>query len=611
MTRTNSILSGFVIALIGSLTTVNASAHNFASHDAITRASVAAMHYWVEDNTEANFCPHPGDLPATPDFANYKSAVQNALAKLRTIKTGLKPVKYDIERCNGASNGKATGGYYHDDNLDKMGQIRISDFRYIVNRDYETGCALDALRGERLTKEHWRVLGSILGTLAGDVDRRDSDTRVWIKPTNAFVWGAIKDGLSEAAMVLGAIALAPFACFASLFSGGNCGDAKKWAIAYNPIDYAAGVIPGIPIDFSLGDIGLDVNGIWHFQQSEDEGSLLAFANNPSGMYYPFAGPSQIPGAIDTAVMGLTEATGVSLNARSATGVRDFGQFDEAGRAWPLWEAHALGMTEFTPLSKLAKYGVKEWDHSNHTTAEKLGYPLHAFADATFPQHIANTTGWGHRPMEDAMNNLRGDTLQFETYSDMFRDCHSPVDIILKGYEHWQYSNLGFGGHVNVEEEVESLALEARHWVDSHSGIWSDSASDDYLVNNVKWSIKSYTNERYDDHGMTLTQFSRPLELASSGAVIAFLVDAGLHATSTTVDTSTTCGTGSYFVHGEGCKAGSGSACYLPKVDEIAVTSSKETTSTCALANQPCITATDCCSNDCRPTGCYEDTPAME
>jgi len=36
--------------------------------------------------------------------------------------------------------------------------------------------------------------------------------------------------------------------------------------------------------------------------------------------------------------------------------------------------------------------------------------LHALADASFPQHIAGTTGYGHRPLEDAINEVYPDAL---------------------------------------------------------------------------------------------------------------------------------------------------------------------------------------------------------
>jgi hypothetical protein len=333
MKKIQSINVGLLAALVGSFASGTASAHDYASHEAITRAAASALHYWLEDGSTGHFCPNANDFPTDPAFRTYSQQATLALTNLRKLRTGLDPVASDTSRCNQttATDGTVTG-YYPEDNLDKIGQFRISDFRYVMASDYTKNCSLDALHGDRLKNESWRTLGSVLGIAAGNVDNRSNDTVLWIKPTNAFVWGAIKDGLSELGTVLGAVALAPFACLWSLFSSGSsCADAKKWSIKYNPIDYVAGLIPGIPIDFTGSDIGIDMNGIWHFEQTAQAGNILTFANNPSGMYYPFAGPSQVPGAVDLAIIAATSTTGVSLDAQASWGVRDFGQFDEAGR----------------------------------------------------------------------------------------------------------------------------------------------------------------------------------------------------------------------------------------------------------------------------------------
>lgn len=563
MRTSQYIYSGLLAALVGTLSTGEASAHDFAAHDAIVRAATSAMHFWVDpkDGTVANFCPNPGELPPSTDanFAEYKRQVGVALQNLPKLRTGLDPVKFDTSGCNQTTNddGSVTG-YYPEDNLDNIGQFRIEDFRYVVERNYTTGCSMTALHdytaNQRLTNEKWRTLGSVLGTVAGDVDNRSQDTVLWIKPLNAGTWGLVKDALSLGVTVIGAVLLAPFACLWSFFSGsGDCTDAKKWAIKYNPVDFVAGIIPGIPYDFT-GPDGLGINGVWHFEQTNSTGNTLTFANNPSGMWYPIAGPDLVPGALDVAIMAATSAAGVSLDARESWGVRDFGQFDEAGRYWTSWEAHALSNTEFTPVSKLAKYGVKEYNASGHMTAAKLGYPLHAFADATFPHHIANTSSWGHRPMEDAINNERAASLQFSTDNDLFNKanvCHRPVDLILEGYAWWKRYNLGqSGSHVDVEDAVESLASSTRDWVDDHSGVWSDTASLTYLVDKDD-SVASYESDTYS--GLSLADFAAPLEVHAVGATIAFLVDTGKDVANVQPDNSTKCEPGKIFYHNEGCQ----------------------------------------------------------
>gem|GEM_PF-1312134 len=576
------IYSGVLAALVASLSSGEASAHDFAAHDAIVRAATSAMHFWVEDGTTANFCPNPGELPTDADFAEYQKQVATALKNLPKLRTGLKPVQYDSSSCNQTttSDGSVTG-YYPEDNLQNIGQFRIEDFRYVVARDYEKGCGgLEGLHdypgNNRLTNEKWRTLGSVLGTVAGDVDNRTRDTVLWIKPLNAGVWGLAKDALSLGVTIAGAVFLAPVACLWSFFSGsGDCGDAKKWAIKYNPVDYAAGLIPGIPCDFTGADLGIDINGVWHFQQTNSTGNNVSFANDPAGMWYPIAGPNLIPGVLDVAIMAATSATGVSLNADESLGVRDFGQFDEADRFKTSWEAHAFSNTEFTPVSKLAKYGKQEYDASGHTVAAGLGYPLHAFADATFPHHIANTTAHGHRPMEDAINNVREISLQFTTSNDLFKGdnlCHRPVELILEGYTWWQRYHLGRpGSHVDVEDAVESLASAARDWVDDHSRVWSDTASDTYLIDKER-SIESYTVDSYS--GLTLSEFAEPLAVHAVGASIAFLVDTGKDVADVQKDPSTQCPPGKSYYYGVGCQTPP-SPTTLPPGKDVSVTGGKK------------------------------------
>src|SRR5262249_44764946 len=59
----------------------------------------------------------------------------------------------------------------------------------------------------------------------------------------------------------------------------------------------------------------------------------------------------------------------------------------------------LGHTAFSPLDNLGLYGWKRFSQNPH--ANDIAWPLHALGDAVAPHHAAATTGWGHRPFEDA------------------------------------------------------------------------------------------------------------------------------------------------------------------------------------------------------------------
>jgi len=158
-------------------------------------------------------------------------------------------------------------------------------------------------------------------------------------------------------------------------------------------------------------------------------------------------------------------------------------------------------------------------------------------------------------MEDAINNVRENSLQFSAeQGDIFDDCHRPVDLILEGYAWWMRYHLGqSGAHVDVEDAVETLAYDARDWVDRHENVWSDSASDQYLLGGKDASTKSYENDHYDPFGTTLVEFAAPMEVAAVGASIAFLVDAGKDVANVQVDPNTRCPPGLSFYHGAGCQ----------------------------------------------------------
>jgi len=609
MTRAKSTISGFATALLGTFAAANASAHNFASHDAITRAATSAMHFWPKDGTTANFCPNPGELPWTDEFIAYRNKATQALGQLRNLRTGLKPLTSPTNDCMqliAADGTVARPGYFPQDNLDKIGQFRIADFHYLVTADSTTGCGMTPIQGA-LANEDWRTLGSVLGNLAGEVDKRNTDTTLWAKPTNMAEFEVMKDIISVCIEAELAYYLAPIGCLLSLLSGDSCGDIGRFIHQFNPLEEVAGMIPGVTCNFTGADFGLDVNGLWHFQETNGkQNNYFESYNVPPGIDYVNAGPYSIPGAIDVAIIAATTAAGITLNAWVSTGVRDFGQFDEADRDVLQWQAHPIGLTEFTPVGKLAKYGRKAYDSSQHTTAEALGYPLHAFADATFPQHLANTTGWGHRPMEDAINNLRADILKFDGASDIkdqdrFIDCHRPVEIVQEGFKYWQQYNMYLGGHVDVDDLVHSLASRSRAWIDSRQNVWSDSASDQYLLTPDPHtnSVASYRNENYGNN-MTLTEFSTPLEVSAAGASVAFLVDAGLMAADVPKDPSTICPNGTYYEQGHGCQPllSMPPMKVLQASGGVSIAGKATPAQTCTAVGQACTSSAECCDRDC-------------
>jgi len=171
------------------------------------------------------------------------------------------------------------------------------------------------------------------------------------------------------------------------------------------------------------------------------------------------------------------------------------------------------------------------------------------------------------------------------------------------YNAWNRYNLASGGHTDVEDMVEYLATSTRNWIDDHAGVWSDSASSQYLLTKYPHtnSVASYANTNYAGNDannfMTLAEFSKPLELAAAGGVIAFLVDAGLSVGNVPVDLDTQCPGGRSYVKGAGCQQVPASI--LPTTNVAAVTSRTVAMPTvCANDGMPCSTNADCCNNLC-------------
>jgi len=426
-----------------------ASAYDFQTHAALVRAALTAG-YWVGETGSTQWCPAVGELPNTTDFNNFIAAISQSRINLNGLQTGLSGVASDVSNCP----------YYPDDNLDNMGSFIIGNFRYVVNGgDYNQPCGLEAIPEGVFAQYGWRVLGSILGTQAGAIDNLPHDLSLWFKPTNTVVAELVKDGASDLWNAAMEFTLLPFAAIASIFSKHNILEtSKNWSHSTNPVDYVDSWLPGIPYP---GDAS-SFNGLWHFIESSPFPGPRGQYNNPSGMYYPNAGPNFSPGVLDDLILDGSTLSGLSLNARSSDGVSNYGQFDDDTHNWAKWQAHSIGLTEFSPVDNMARYGQKVYDgnmgNGGHLSAYGLGWALHALGDASVPEHSANSTSWGHRPLEDAINNVYPAALRFDTVApqgsnpvgqDYFTDCHRAVEIVLKAYTWWQQYKMGDGNHIDL------------------------------------------------------------------------------------------------------------------------------------------------------------------
>src|SRR5687768_2262778 len=373
-----------------------------------------------------------GALPVPPGeaalFAQYLAAIQGAPDKLLLLRTGL-------PRRQGDGSSIEEGRYPFGDNhgvcalyddaqdtldLTKVEQFRIMDLRYLPVP--EDSCQLiPALRGNAdvdnlrfgpddrpvdASALQRRVLELTLGVHAVATDNHLHDTTLWFRPTNAGVT-PLGIGVEASSRIWNAgvgTLLLPFVCVYNAVFGDGCDfdDSYDLARQYNPVDYIQGWIPGI------GNIQeSDYTTLWHFLHVDDP---FPEYNDVRGMRHERAGPSMVPGAVDVVITAATFASGLSLKARSSNGTTQYGQYDRVHRTWQQWQAHPIGVTEFSPIQHLARYGWERFLDGGAVNSGHLAWPLHALGDAAAPHHLVGTTGWGHRPFEDLVDHDQEDFL---------------------------------------------------------------------------------------------------------------------------------------------------------------------------------------------------------
>jgi len=205
----------------------------------------------------------------------------------------------------------------------------------------------------------------------------------------------------------------------------------------------------------------------------------------------------------------------------------------------------LGHVEFSTLDNLAEYGWANFA-TNPTTAQYLMYPLHALGDAAEPHHAAGTTSWGHRPYEDAVDNLL-DTELLEAPSScaLLKDGYylgviaSPKlaqanRIMQAAYGYWQtYGSQFSKGKAPIQQMVQALAISTFATAEANSQVYNDGSSQDYYFNfngnYQQLSVYAYMDVPSGEYPNAISPDPRPTEQAlleqSVAMTIAFLIGA--------------------------------------------------------------------------------------
>jgi hypothetical protein len=525
-----------------------AHAYNWKTH--VRMVEVAAQ--LMTPNSTYTAGAAPSGVNAT-QWQNYITAINNAYTKLGVLQSALP---------NAGTENATVCNYNAADNMSDIPNVRIEDMTFLPIQGGQViagGSQVQYASGGcselpiACSSDNNLRVGRILGWQGASVDDRLNDTTLWIKLTQAGGLGLADKLLSDFYQYSVGALILPFVCFADFLSGKSCSfnQAENLANETNPFELLEGAIPGLWPGTSYNYVGF-----WHFI---DVAAGPGQFNNPRGMLYESAGPYPlIMSPIDVIIMAASDTIGWSIDAKESDGVSRYGQFDTPPvRSFPLWQAFPYGHIEFSPVSNLAAYGWQQFV-ANPTSALGLSWPLHAFGDAAEPQHVAGTTGWGHRPYEDEVDFLLDQNVlppptscTLALVSDNNESGGGSLDpdappvssaqaarILLDGFNFWStYQSQFAPGQVPVQEMITDLANQTLQLAFAAEGnqvgsVYNDIASIVYqsgapplVSTGTVTTAEGDGDQMYDGQAAVMQSMIE----VGTGAIIAFLTGASLTA----------------------------------------------------------------------------------
>lgn len=325
------------------------------------------------------------------------------------------------------------------------------------------------------------LTGVVLGFWAQHPDDERDDWHIYFRPTNMAGMSAMKDYIETALGAAPGTVWVTVRCFLDCIGdflglGGDCEECVDEAIAeaqsvvHEGVSTIDGLVPG------FGDhTSLDYTGMGHHLNVAPPGPAApwkldpAAADNHPGLLVENAGPVGIPDTIEFISMLAADVAGMSVHYEPSLGpkryevlgAQDFHP-DSVDRDEDDWQFLSFPHTVFTPLDNLAFHGWKAFRDEPKANVPSLGWPLHAFGDAIVPMHVTGTFGWGHRPYEDAFQNLlseylnRGD--REDAHNQAVRIARRAV-VWRKFIRDWRAAHPERGMDIPVREMVTRLALQ--------------------------------------------------------------------------------------------------------------------------------------------------------
>ncbi len=505
-------------------------AHNGLVHQDMTDVAWEIMLAVSNPGHPGALAERPSNVPAA-QWNAFVASIQAAVPKVRALPAGL-PGPHKTACSDDVTtvptqwaSGKSLG-----DLAFAPGITYITGNDCGVRAKWAPGGVFDGINPAP-PAGHRDHTGIALGFWANSIDDEYDDTHLWFRPTSAGGLGAIKKEANDLATAGFAIAVLPFVCLWDCLFGscGSCGsDAKDLADTANPIDSVEGLIPGI------GDIsGANYTGVWHFINMRP-GAPNDYDDRP-GMLYETAGPDGSPDAVEIALMAIADASGWSIHYDKSLGPRRYtirgandGHPDSRARDTGQWQFSTFVHTSFEPVDNLAFYGWRRFREDSTHDAHNLAWPLHALGDATVPMHVSGTSGYGHRPYEDAQEFRWSAVRRLEDPAPSNAQWSPARQILLKAFEwrrfilNWRSAHPGHSRDVPVRALVTALAQKSFDYSrdrQAATGLWPYNSQASVLYLADPGSARNFY-----EHPAAIDQ-SRFLIESGIAAELAFLVSA--------------------------------------------------------------------------------------
>lgn len=407
--RLSLLLAGILLAAPPAL------AHNSGVHRDMTDWSYGILLALSKGQLEIN-----GD-PALTELAQ---AAKEAVGKLQVLPAGLPPPKQSVcgdpevvkKFGSSPSWGAPAAGF---------GKMTLGNVPYPISTAYKSGntCGIDggwtpgpffdsvnpagAPGGRDYT-------GVVLGFWAQNPDDELDDWHIFHRLTNMAGFSEGKQIIETAAGAAAGTVWIPVRCvvecLGSLIGLGDCEECVDKAVeeAGSAVHEGISTIDGLGPGFEDAT-SLDYTGMGHHL---DVVASAGDYDDLRGLLVDSSGPTGAPDFVEVLAMTGATAIGKTVHYEPSHGPKNYeilgaNDFhpDSVDRDEDDWQYLSFPHIPFTPLDNLAFHGWRNIRNAPKDNVPALAFPLHAFGDAIVPMHVTGTFGYGHRPYEDAFENV--------------------------------------------------------------------------------------------------------------------------------------------------------------------------------------------------------------